>query len=132
MRTVTFPMLFGVVALLVAVPASVLALTGRVPTRNLDGVSTTAGCGQILVCYLNASSAKLATEWRASIGNKAGSWAAVRPAGAQTGAVLKRQGRYLIEFRFKTVQNGHRVPNAFTVDVVDQQRLVLPVEYYNP
>lgn len=132
MRTVTLPMFFGLVALLVGVPVTVLALTGRVPTRNLDGVSTTGGCGQILVRYHNANSAKLATEWRASIGNKAGSWAAVRPVAAQTGAILKRQGRYLIEFRFKTVQNGHKVPDAFTVDVVDQQRLVLPVEYYNP
>lgn len=132
MRNVTLPMLFGVVALLVGVPATVLALTGRVPTRNLNGVSTTAGCGQILVCYLNANAARLPTEWRASIGNKAGSWAAVRPVGAQTGAIPKRQGRYLIEFRFTKAQNGHKVPNAFTVDVVDQQRLVLPVEYYNP
>lgn len=122
-------MLLGVVALFVGLPATMWALTGRVPSHDLSGAATSAGIGQILVRYHNSASANLPTEWRCSIGSQAGSWMPVRAVGATTGAVAKRQGRYLIEFRFKTPQNGHSVPPAFTVDVVDKQRVTLPVEY---
>jgi hypothetical protein len=99
----------------------------------VDGSGAPAGDGEILVCYLNAAAARLPTEWRASIGSRPGFWAPVRPVGATTGAIPKGQGRYTIDFRFKknkqTTWNGHKVPAPFTVDVVDQQRLVLPLEY---